>query len=102
MKKIFEEKSDEKGRDFHIRLYSKKLPSGKCQVKFYLNSTRGNNYYGYMLAEGKDTVSTVVSRIHRCLTEKRVTIHSLCENLNSGVRNLTGSQMLLFEQEQVN
>ncbi|HLF35738.1 MAG TPA: hypothetical protein VI583_15955 [Cyclobacteriaceae bacterium] len=69
MKIIFEEKSEGKGADYHIRLYSKKLASGKCQVKFYLNNLQGNNYYGYVLAEGRDTVSKVVSRIHHCLNE---------------------------------
>jgi hypothetical protein len=67
MKIIFEEKS--KGPDYHIRLYSKRLASGKCQVKFYLNNLHGNNYYGYVLAEGKETVSAVVCRINHCLNE---------------------------------
>ncbi len=69
MRKIFEDKSEKTGLDYHIRLYSKKLPSGKCQVKFYLNTDQGTKYYGYLLAEGKETVSRVVSRIHRCITD---------------------------------
>jgi hypothetical protein len=46
-----------------IRIYSKKLPSGKCQVKFYLTTQRGNPYYGYLLVESGRTVRNVVETI---------------------------------------
>jgi hypothetical protein len=46
-----------------IRIYSKKLPSGKCQVKFYLTTKKGNPYYGYMLVESGKTVRHVIETI---------------------------------------
>ena len=46
-----------------IRILSKKLSSGKCQVKFYLTTTKGNPYYGYMLVESGRTVRDVVETI---------------------------------------
>jgi len=50
-------------KPYKIRIYSKKLPSGKCQVKFYLTTTKGNPYYGYMLVESGKTVRHVVEAI---------------------------------------
>ena len=98
MKKIFEDKSEKKGMDYHIRLYSKKLPSGKCQVKFYLDTTQGSKYYGYMLAEGKETVSMVVSRIHRCITDNNGNNALYYENPKTMNRDRPPLNSLLFEQ----
>jgi hypothetical protein len=46
-----------------IKIYSKKLPSGRCQVKFYLTTTRGKPYYGYILVESDKTVRYVIETI---------------------------------------
>lgn len=46
-----------------IRIFSKKLSSGKCQVKFYLTSIKGKPYYGYMLVESGKTVRDVLEII---------------------------------------
>ena len=98
MRKIFEDKTTDNGSDFHIRLYSKKLPSGKCQVKFYLDNVEGSKYYGYLLAEGKDTVSRVVSRIHRCITDYSGRNSSVYNNLKMLSRDRSASDFLVFEQ----
>jgi hypothetical protein len=98
MKKIFEDKSTENGSDFHIRLYSRKLPSGKCQVKFYLDNVEGGKYYGYLLAEGKDTVSRVVARIHRCITDYSGKTGTIYSNLKTITRDRPAADFLLFEQ----
>ncbi len=52
-----------------IRIFSKKLPSGKCQVKFFVNSDSGNTYYGYTLVKSGCKVSDVFIRIYRKLQE---------------------------------
>ena len=46
-----------------IRVYSKKLPSGKRQVKFYLTTKQGNPYYGYILVESGRTLRQVIEII---------------------------------------
>ena len=47
-----------------IRIFSKKLPSGNCQVKFYFNREKGKSYYGYMLVAAGKKVSDVISTLH--------------------------------------
>ena len=46
-----------------IKIYSKKLPSGNSQVKFYLTTQNGNPYYGYILVEPGKTVRYIVETI---------------------------------------
>lgn len=46
-----------------IRIFSKKLPSGKCQVKFYITTHDGSPYYGYLLVEPGNTVRHVIEII---------------------------------------
>lgn len=97
---IINEKSLEKGLDYQIRLYSKKLASGKCQVKFYLNTQEGTKYYGYVLAEGKDTVSQVVARIHRCITDRNENHQSYYNSILLKQKPLNLSEtMLLLENK---
>lgn len=50
--------------DVKIRLSSKRLNSGRCQVHFHVRTKVGDSsWYGYTVAEPQDTVSEVVSRI---------------------------------------
>ncbi|PTB96281.1 hypothetical protein [Marivirga lumbricoides] len=47
-----------------IRLSSKRLHSGKCQVRFQVaEESTGASWYGYALAEPKETLKEVVERI---------------------------------------
>ena len=100
MKKIFEDKSEEPGSDYHIRLFSKKLASGKCQVKFYLNSLQGTDYYGYILAEGKETVSMVVSRIHRYINDTQCNSQPDLKYLIQGYKSDKASHDLFLLRNQ--
>jgi hypothetical protein len=50
-----------------IRIFSKKLSSGNCQVKFFLDSGSGKPYYGYMLATPGQKLSEVITRIYQKL-----------------------------------
>lgn len=58
--------------DYKLRLTSKKLNSGKCQVKFYATVKGQKNMYGYVLVESEQTLKNVVSEIKQKLT----TIHA--------------------------
>ena len=52
-----------------IRIYSRKLPSGNCQVKFYLTTQKGNPCYGYMLVESSKSVRQVMEILFDKLKE---------------------------------
>ena len=54
--------------DIGLKLSSKKLSSGKCQVKFYITIRRKKQLYGYVLAEARTTLKEVVENIERRLT----------------------------------
>ena len=50
-----------------IKIFSKKLSSGNCQVKFFANSDSGRAYYGYTLVKSGCKVSDVVAKIYKKL-----------------------------------
>ena len=51
-----------------LKLSSKKLSSGKCQVEFYATLPRKKQLYGYVLADAHTTLKEVVENIERRLT----------------------------------
>jgi uncharacterized UPF0160 family protein len=57
--------------DYKLKLSSKKLSSGKCQVKFYATVRGQRDLYGYVLVEADQTLKEVVTSIKR----KLITIH---------------------------
>ena len=48
-----------------LKLHSRKLASGKCQVKFHWSGTNSDSLYGYFLTEGDRTFSEVIHEIRR-------------------------------------
>ena len=49
---------------YKLKLYSKKLESGKFQVKFYVSKEEcSQDMYGYVLVDAKDTLKRVVGSI---------------------------------------
>jgi hypothetical protein len=49
---------------YKLKLCSKKLDSGKFQVKFYASKgTQDQDLYGYVLVDAKDTLKRVVTTI---------------------------------------
>jgi len=52
-----------------IRIFSKKLSSGNCQVKFFLNCPGEKPYYGYMLVAPGRKVSDVITSIYQKLQD---------------------------------
>lgn len=49
---------------FKLQISSKKLLSGKCQVKFYAQGHIPGGVYGYVLVDPKSTLKEVVDGIH--------------------------------------
>lgn len=50
-------------QEYKLKLYSKKLKSGKCQIKFVISTSSEKGMYGYILAESGSTLREVVSTI---------------------------------------
>ena len=46
-----------------IKIESKRLKSGKCQVKFFTDGLMKDKFYGYTLVEGDKTLMEVVREI---------------------------------------
>ncbi|MCC5919449.1 MAG: hypothetical protein LAT68_03990 [Cyclobacteriaceae bacterium] len=56
-------------KDIKIKLESKKLRSGRCQVKFYLLRNRELFHYGYLLVEEGTLLSEVYESIKAYVAE---------------------------------
>lgn len=54
---------------YKLRITSKKLNSGRYQVKFYATVQRNKQLYGYVLVEADETLKSVISRIKRRLKD---------------------------------
>jgi hypothetical protein len=50
-----------------IKIESKILKSGKCQVRFQTSNLAQEDFYGYALVEGEKTLREVVAEIKRKL-----------------------------------
>ena len=48
--------------NYRIRLFSTRLKSGRCQVKFYAN-VKAKQVYGYVLVNAEETLKSVVQKI---------------------------------------
>lgn len=53
--------------DYKLKLISKRLLSGKCQIKFYVSSSEKPKYYGYLLTDSGATLKEVVKKIENRL-----------------------------------
>lgn len=58
---------------YQLRLSSKKLRSGKCQVKFFASVKERKDLYGYVLVDSEQTLKDVVVGIKERLCEIRYT-----------------------------
>ncbi len=48
---------------YKLSLLSKRLHSGKCQIKFIISNSSKEEMYGYLLAESCTTLKEVVCKI---------------------------------------
>ena len=55
------------GGEYDLMLNSKKLKSGKCQIKFQASVRPKKSLYGYVLADSGETLSTVIDKIMKRL-----------------------------------
>lgn len=69
---------------YKLKLYSKKLKSGKCQIKFIVSSESAKRLYGYILVESGSTLKEVVATIEdemRFIDQRDSYYHSHLYNL---------------------
>lgn len=52
---------------YKLRISSKKLNSGRYQVKFFATVRQDKQLYGYVLVEADETLKSVISRIRKRL-----------------------------------
>lgn len=86
------------GGNYKLKLTSKKLRSGKCQVKFYASLERKKNLYGYVLADVGETLNDVIGKITSRLDQvkRRDSFHHI--NLYSiGKRSTDDANFLVFD-----
>ena len=57
---------------YKLKLSTKKLNSGKCQVKFYATLLNKKDMYGYVLVDANQTLKDVVVKIKEKLTTIRL------------------------------
>ena len=82
-----------------IKIHSKKLPSGNCQVKFYLTTLNGNPYYGYILVDSTKTVHYVIETILKKLDGIDQPDEYYHKHLyNVGTRSIFDSTFIVFNQ----
>jgi len=83
-----------------VKLSSKRLSSGRCQIHFHVRSQAGDcGWYGYALADPKDTISQVVGRIKNRFSkaEDRISLHQkVLYNLNGFNREQDG--LMIFKE----
>lgn len=80
-----------------IKLHSKMLSSGKCQVKFFA-TTASNTLYGYLLTEPKASLREVVDKIEQTLEARSQKDRYYHQSLYSmGSMALKQPEVIVFE-----
>ena len=54
---------------YKLKITSRKLTSGRYQVKFFATIRGEKQFYGYVLVESDETLKSVISRIKKRLKE---------------------------------
>ncbi|MFY0624995.1 MAG: hypothetical protein JXR07_01790 [Reichenbachiella sp.] len=84
--------------EYNLRITSKKLKSGKCQVKFHASIEKKKKLYGYVLAESGETLKNVIEKIMIRLDKVRNRDNFHHINLYSiGGQRAMDSNMIMFD-----
>ncbi|WP_109830709.1 hypothetical protein [Reichenbachiella versicolor] len=86
------------GGEYDLKISSKKLKSGKCQVKFHAHMREKKKMYGYILADKGETLTNVVEKIVTRLDKvnSRDNLHHINLFSLGGVKS-QASNMVMFE-----
>lgn len=81
-----------------LKIQSKRLNSGRFQVNFSTDAY-ANNYYGYLLAEPKTSVTEIIEKINRHLEAVINEDRYYQRNLFSlGNRKVNSGRILIFKK----
>ena len=87
----------ERYEGMQLKIESKKLKSGKCQVKFRTQGLTEKDFYGYVLVDGSKTLREVVGEIKEKLMEIGDPARYYQQNLYSlGSRNEAEQEFVIF------
>lgn len=84
-------------KEYKIQLSSKKLKSGKCQVKFKAGLSKGKPWYGYMLVDPKTTLKDVVNHIGKRIERMHDRDSIKHIELYRVGNPLSGPEMIIFD-----
>ncbi|WP_425391366.1 hypothetical protein [Ekhidna sp.] len=82
---------------YKLRISSKKLQSGRYQVKFFATIRGEKELYGYVLVEAEETLKSVITRIRRKLKELDKSIEYRHFHLFNVGREQQPSNLMIFE-----
>ncbi len=82
---------------YKLRITSKKLNSGRYQVKFFATIRNKKQLYGYVLVEANETLKSVISRIKKPLKELDYGYESNHFHLYNLGQGSQPSNLLIFE-----
>ena len=82
--------------DYKLKLKSKRLKSGKCQIQFFVTSNDVQTCYGYLLAEAGTTLKEVVGKIEKEVRTKEFTGSSNDHLFNLANRKTRDQSILIF------
>jgi len=82
---------------YKLRINSKKLNSGRYQVKFFATIRQGKQLYGYVLVEADETLRSVIHRIRKRLNELDRSVESRHFHLLSVGKESQPTNLMIFE-----
>ncbi len=86
------------GGEYDLKINSKKLKSGKCQVKFKATVDTKQNLYGYVLADAGETLNHVIEKIMMRLSQVRTRDNYHHINLYKiGKRSHVDTNFMIFD-----
>lgn len=86
-------------KDYRIKLTSRLLQSGKCQVKFYASVAQNKQLYGYLLVDAEEKLKQVIARIKNRLDMIRPHDSARHSSLfHIGNQRLHENNFLIFDQ----
>ena len=85
-------------KPYKLKLKSKRLGSGKCQIKFFVSSEERQHYYGYLLTEAGTTLKEVVDKIEKRLRSEEAGDRFHQHLYNLAKKPVVEEQILVFNQ----
>ncbi|MEQ6168908.1 hypothetical protein AAOE16_17045 [Ekhidna sp. MALMAid0563] len=82
---------------YKLRITSKKLSSGRYQVKFFATIRESKQLYGYVLVEADETLRSVIQRIKKRLNELERSVEYRHLHLFNVGQDAQPTNLMIFE-----